>query len=46
MSEEVFAHYCSPTLAGIKTENLFSCCFTDEKEMRESVRRLKDSCEN
>lgn len=40
MSEETFVRYCSPTLAGIKTANLFSCRFTDEKEMRESIRRL------
>ena len=40
MSEEIFVHYCSPTLAGIKTANLFSCRFEDEKEMRDSVRRL------
>ena len=40
MSEEVFVHYCSPTLAGIKTANLFSCRFADEEEMRDSVRRL------
>ncbi len=40
MSEEIFVHYCSPTLAGIKTANLFSCRFADEKEMRDSVRRL------
>ncbi len=40
MSEEIFIRYCSPTLAGIKTANLFSCRFADEKEMRESIRRL------
>ena len=40
MSEEIFVHYCSPTLAGIKTANLFSCRFADEKEMRDSIRRL------
>lgn len=40
MSDEVFIRYCSPTLAGIKTANLFSSRFKDEKEMRESVRRL------
>ena len=40
MSEEVFVRHCSPTLAGIKTANLFSCRFADEKEMRDSVRRL------
>lgn len=40
MSDEVFIRYCSPMLAGIKTANLFSSRFKDEKEMRESVRRL------
>lgn len=25
MSEDLFIRYCSPTLAGIKTGNLFSC---------------------
>lgn len=40
MSEEIFIRHCSPTLAGIKTANLFSCRFKDEKEMRESVRSL------
>lgn len=40
MSEEIFIRHCSPTLAGIKTANLFSCHFKDEKELRESIRRL------
>jgi len=40
MSEETFIHHCSPTLAGIKTANLFSCCFADDREMRDSIRRL------
>lgn len=40
MSEEIFVRHCSPTLAGIKTANLFSCRFVDEKEMRDSIRRL------
>ncbi len=40
MSEEVFVRHCAPTLAGIKTANLFSCPFADEKRMKESVRRL------
>lgn len=38
MSEEVIVRHCAPTLAGIKTGNMFSCSFTDEKEMRDSVR--------
>lgn len=40
MSEETFIHHCSPTMAGIKTANLFSCCFADDREMRDSIRRL------
>lgn len=40
MSEEMFVQHCSPTLAGIKTGNLFTCAFSGEKEMRESVRKF------
>lgn len=40
MSEEIFIRHCSPTLAGIKTANLFSCRFVDENEMREHIRKL------
>lgn len=40
MSDEIFIHHCSPTLAGIKTANLFSCRFTDEKEIKDSIRKL------
>ena len=40
MSEEIFIRHCSPTLAGIKTANLFSCRFVDENEMRGSIRSL------
>ncbi|MCM1284047.1 MAG: DUF3793 family protein [Muribaculaceae bacterium] len=38
MSEDIIIRHCSPTLAGLKTGNLFSCPFTDEEEMRGSVR--------
>lgn len=38
MSAEMIVRHCSPTLAGMKTGNIFSCLFTDEKEMKESVR--------
>lgn len=45
MSEEIFIRHCSPTMAGIKTANLFSSRFEDEMEMKESIRSLnKDSC--
>ena len=38
MSEDIIIRHCSPTLAGMKTGNLFSCPFADENEMRDSVR--------
>lgn len=40
MSEETFIRQCSPTLAGIKTANLFSCHYENAEEIRESVRKL------
>ncbi|MCM1092008.1 MAG: DUF3793 family protein [Butyrivibrio sp.] len=39
MSEDIIVKHCSPTLAGMKTGNLFSCPFADEEEMRYSVRQ-------
>ena len=38
MSEEIFIRHCSPTMAGIKTANLFTSRFEDEMEMKESIR--------
>ena len=38
MSEDIIVRHCSPTLAGMKTGNMFSCIFTDEDEMRDGVR--------
>lgn len=40
MSEEMIVRHCSPTLAGMKTANMFSCTFADTNEMRESIRCL------
>ncbi len=40
MSEEIFIRHCSPTMAGIKTANLFTSRFEDEMEMKESIRSL------
>lgn len=40
MSEEIFIRHCSPTLAGIKTANLFNCRFENAEEMRECIREL------
>ncbi len=39
MSEEILVRYCSPTLAGIKTGNMFTCEFEDICEMRGCIRR-------
>lgn len=38
MSEELLVKHCSPTLAGIKTGNLFACSFPDGYEMKECIR--------
>ena len=40
MSEEMIIRHCSPTLAGIKTGNLFSCSYNSKKRMTEEVRQL------
>lgn len=37
MSEELLVRHCSPTLAGMKTGNLFTCSFSAEDEMKECV---------
>lgn len=39
MSEAMLVRHCSPTLAGMKTGNMFGCFFESEKEMKDSVRR-------
>ncbi len=40
MSEELIVDNCSPTLAGIKTGNLFSVKITDETDIYKEVRQL------
>ncbi len=40
MSEELVIKQCSPTLAGLKTGNLFSCRVESKEEMIEQTRRL------
>lgn len=39
MSEEMIVRHCSPTLAGIKTGNMFTCYYANTDEMKKSVRR-------
>ncbi len=31
MSDEMIVRYCSPTLANIKTANLFSCLYSSKQ---------------
>lgn len=38
MSEELLVRHCSPTLAGMKTGNMFTCSYADINEMRGAVR--------
>ncbi len=38
MSEELLVKHCAPTLAGMKTGNLFTCSFDGACEMKECVR--------
>ena len=39
MSEEMIVRHCSPTLAGMKTGNMFVCAFSSAKEMTENLRK-------
>lgn len=38
MSDILLVKHCSPTLAGMKTGNLFSCSFETENDMKDFVR--------
>lgn len=38
MSEEAVVRNCAPTLAGMKTGNMFRCAYASEQEMRCSMR--------
>lgn len=40
MSEDTLVRFCAPTLAGIKSANLFSCEYTAKAELLADVRRL------
>ncbi len=37
MSEDLLIKHCSPTLAGIKTGNLFNCIYTSKKETEKII---------
>ncbi|MGN0361555.1 MAG: DUF3793 family protein [Bilifractor sp.] len=40
MSEETLVEHCAPTLARLKTGNLFSCVFSGQSEMVGDIRRF------
>lgn len=40
MSEELLVRHCSPTILGMKTGNMFSCRFENEKEEKAYIRNL------
>ncbi len=40
MSEESIIKYCAPTLAGLKTGNLFSCSYQDRSEIGSFLKEL------
>ena len=40
MSEDLLIRHCSPTLAGIKTGNLFSCACPSRKDLTKDLCRL------
>ncbi len=37
MSEELIVRHCSPTLAGLKTANMFSCEYVSPEKLRQDV---------
>ena len=42
MSEDLLIKYCAPTMANIKTANLFRCSFTSHQELINDVRSLNN----
>lgn len=40
MPEELLVRHCSPTLAGMKTGNMFTCFFESNEKMRDDLRKM------
>ena len=40
MSDQMLIQHCAPTLAGLKTANLFSCPYNSDQELRAALHRL------
>ena len=41
MTEELVIYHCSPTMAGMKTGNLFTCPKEETNVLTENIRKLK-----
>ena len=44
MSNETLVRCCAPTMACLKTGNMFSCAFDSRKQMTEELRYLNLDC--
>ncbi|MEG0156888.1 MAG: DUF3793 family protein [Anaerovoracaceae bacterium] len=40
MSDELIVRHCSPTLAGLKTANMFTCEFSSLEELKEKIEKF------
>ena len=40
MSDEIIVRHGSPTLAGLKTGNLFNCPYSDKEELFQAIQAL------
>ena len=46
MSHEMLIRCCAPTMARLKTGNMFSCPFDSAEEMTAELRKLKEGAGN
>ena len=46
MTEELIVRHCSPTLAGLKTGNMFTCPYTDKEELLNEIRKINKCLES
>ncbi len=44
--DKLLVEHCAPTLASLKTANLFSCRYEDEDELIEAIREWNDAFKN
>ncbi len=42
MKEEMVVRHCSPTLAGLKTGNMFTCPFENKEDVQNEMRKLNE----